>query len=417
MLLLNSQTRRRGIDGILVLCGTFAAPLAQWAVFFFVARVGGSGDAGHFALLFAVVTPVITGTNWGLRNGFITLQKRTSFADFVLLRFVGIVVASLIILTFGFLAGISFGMVVAMTLMKGADSISDLWFGRWQYQERLRPFGYLMIINGLVSVSCAATFAWLGFGSGWIVLGSAFGSIVTAVLAVLLDYRDVIAWRARGGYERHGALKRCGRILRDCSKICAAQVLAGAVVNVPTWSVAVTGSAQDIGRFAAAGYMISVGSLLGASLNSTVLGRYHSEMVSGGSDVVRRSVLRGTAAISFVGVAGVIAVWFFGVGLFTAVYGAGFAFTPTELCLIALAAALNPGTYLMNAALLAVNLYTAQLAVVAVALAGSAGVAVVGTLLGAPGFMLGAYTALVGSLLKFGMSGICLRRSATEAVV
>ena len=412
---MNSRQSSGGLPALSVILGTFAAPLAQWVVFFLVARVGGSADAGAFALLFAVATPLVTATNWGLRNGYITLIRRWPFADFVTLRIVGCLVASVLLVAFGALARLDSTMVAGVVAMKFADSMTDIWYGRWQRQQRLLRLGTLMVINGVASVGFATLFALTGFPSSWIVVGSALGSITALVGALTIDLRDILDWARGRGFGWVGAGARLQRILSDCWQICAGQVLAGAVVSVPTWAVGIFGSTDDIGRFAAAAYMITAGSLLGASLNSVLISRYHVSMTSGGVAAVQASVGRNNATVTVLGLLLVIGVGFLGESLFQLIYGAQFAFTAAELSIIALAAALNPGTYLMNAALLAVNSYAAQMFVYAAALIGSITATWVAASMSTSGFMIGAICALSGSVIKYGLSAAGLHRVARVA--
>lgn len=400
----------RGLPALTVIVGTFAVPVAQWLVFFIVARFGGSADAGIFALLFAVSTPLVTGTNWGLRNGYITLRRRSPFADFIALRVGGILVASGLIALFGAYARLDAGMVAAVIAMKAADSMTDIWYGRWQRRQRLMPFGILMIVNGAATIACATLFGLFGLPTAWIVAGSAIGSSVALIGALLLDLRDIIAWLRRGGFHWAGAVGRLSRILVGCWQICAGQVLAGLVVNVPIWAVAFFGSADDIGRFAAAAYLITVGSLLGASLNSVSIGRYHAAMTSGGAVSVQRSVRRGNILTTGAGLLVVVAVGAVGSQVFQVIYGSQFTFTALELILVALAAALNPGTYLMNAALLALNSYGTQMSIYAVALLGSVLIAGAAAGLQLSGFLVGSLCALGGSLLKYALSYVWMKR-------
>lgn len=407
--------KSRGFAEFLVLGGTFAAPLAQWVVFFLVARGGGSAQAGTFALLFAFSTPLVTAANWGLRNGYITLPNVSSFVDFLLVRVLGVVVAGLITVLFAVVLDLDLWMASAVIALKSADSMSDIWFGRWQRQQRLLPFGLVMILNGCITVGCALGFYLMKASGAIIVFGSSIGSLAAFAICIGLDAKTVVSWWSGSGRWLSGIGHRVSRLLRDCWQICAAQVLSGLVVNVPTWAVGFVGSKEDVGRFAAAGYMITVGSLVGSSLNSTVLGQYHSDMISGGSVSVKQRVKRGTVWLSFVGCIAVVFISVFGADLFGLIYGSQFSFSTLELVVVALAAMLNPGTYLMNAALLAVNLYGDQLSIVAAALVGSVVAAVVSAMVSVPGFLVGACSALVGSLVKFGLSGWRLGRIRRRA--
>lgn len=146
--------------------------------------------------------------------------------------------------------------------------------------------------RGSLCLVLLTLFALTGFPSSWIVVGSALGSITALVGALTIDLRDILDWARGRGFGWVGAGARLQRILSDCWQICAGQVLAGGVVSVPTWAVGIFGSTDDIGRFAAAAYMITAGSLLGASLNSVLISRYHVSMTSGGVAAVQASVGR-----------------------------------------------------------------------------------------------------------------------------
>lgn len=407
-----TQRAARSLPALMVTLGTFSAPLAQWVVFFLVARVGGSGDAGRLALMLAVATPVVTAANWGLRNGYITLHRRSPFIDFVTLRVIGVLIASVVLMGFGVCAGLDPGMVVAVTVMKAADSMADIWYGRWQHQQRLRPLGAAMIANGVFTVLLAAVAVAMGLSSVWIVAASAFGSILTFLGVLVVDTPAIAARIRSGGSSRGpvGSSRQLAWIVQECWQISVAQILAGLVVSVPTWAIGLLGSTEDVGRFAAAGYMITVGSLIGSSMNAVVIGKYRADAVSGGRRAVQRAASRTNLVVTAVGILGVGLVGVVGVPVFEAVYGSQFVFTTGELVVVALAAALNPGTFVVNAALLATNSYRRQLSIVAIALLGTLVAAGALGVAHAPGLLIGGVSALAGSLLKYGLSALSLGR-------
>lgn len=405
--------RFRSGHALLVMVGTFCGPAAQWLVFFFIARNSGSSAAGEFALLLAISTPVVTATNWGLRNGYITLSEERRFVDFVALRLLGVLIAGVSLSIFGILFALNLGMVFSVVLMKTADSLTDIWYARWQRSQNLAPFGWAMILNGVLTVFFGALASVSGLAAPWIVLGSAMGSVGTFAGVLFVD-REAILRGLRYGFMLSGARIRLQAIAASCWTIGLGQVLAGIVANLPTWAVGFFGTSADVGRFAAAAYVITVGSLLGASLNSVMLGRYRAEMISGGIRSVERAARRGTLLVTGVGLFVVVVLGVVGVQLFQLIYGGQFLLTRFEIIIVAAAAALNPGTFMMNAALLAANRYRAQLSVVAVALCGSLIVAATAGGFQAPGFLVGALCALGGSALKFVVSFGRLGQLATD---
>lgn len=380
-----------------------------------VTRVGGALGAGNFALTLAIATPLVTVANWGLRNGYITLRRRYPFSDFALFRGIGVLLSSAAIMVAGLAVQPDAVMVVAVVLFKAADSMLDLLYGRLQRAQQLAPFGMLMVLNGVVTASCAVVFGVVGATAAGVVSASSIGSIATLVVAAVYDRAHLGQWTQGRKPGAEGIGGRLWLIAVGCWEIVASQVLAVAAVSIPIWAVALFGGTDEVARFAAAAYMISLGSILGSSLNSTVIGRYQNLISTGRANLVVREARQGGMWVTIAGLTGVIIVGLAGPGVFSAVYGAAFSFSATELMVVAFAAILSPGSYLMNAALLALNSYRAQLYIVALGIAAMMITIAAGGLIATPGFMVGAGCALVGEVARFVASGCTLRRADLRA--
>lgn len=395
---------------ISVIAGTFAGPVSQWFVFFLVARVGGSAEAGRFALLMAIGTPIVTAANWGLRNGYITLKARYKFASFLALRVVGVVIASIALLLFGYFTYVPADLTIAVVLFKAADSLLDIWYGRFQRMQRLLPFGVLMIMNAVLSTLAAAGLA-MGTGSAaLVVFGSSIGSTVTLVAVIAVEWRCIWTNLHSDRIRLNEVRRQLWPVLRDCWQIGAGQVLAVVIVNIPTGVVGMVGSAHDVGSFAAAAYLITVGSVLGASLNSVSIGKFQHIDATQGHQPVTNLAFRGTVALTSVAAIAVLGIGVIGVDVFQFIYGSEFQFTTIGLLVVSAAAGLQPGTYLMNAALLAVNSYGAQMYILLAGILAAIAAVLLMIPLHISGFAVGAISALVGCIVRFAMSAYALRR-------
>ncbi|MDN6622359.1 MAG: hypothetical protein L0K70_01495, partial [Bifidobacterium crudilactis] len=67
----------------------------------------------------------MTAANWGLRNGYITLPHVSYFADYVVARILGVLVAALGIYLFGAIINLDPWMTLAVIMLKSADSMTD----------------------------------------------------------------------------------------------------------------------------------------------------------------------------------------------------------------------------------------------------------------------------------------------------
>lgn len=387
---------------VLVLVGTFVAPLSQWFVFWLLARSDGPGGPGEFATVMAYATPIFVASGWGLRNTCITIRRAYPFSSFLRLRAAGIMAGLILLACTGALVGLQPVMVVAVAIMKSADAVVDILYAPLQKSGRLVAFGSLMVLNGVVTSLAAGGIAICHAPAGVVVLGSSSGSLVTAVAAATATRRP----RPDGG--RAPAAGSLRRLTAASAPVAIAQAAAVLVANLPTWIVSGTGSAVDVGRFAGAAYILTVGSLLGSSLNSMYIGEYQSMVVTRGPSGLVTRVVRASGWILLCGAVCAVGVYALGPALLHLVYGGEFVYSPWFLVLMTSAAVLNPGTHVLNAALLALNLYRTQMRVVLWALALGAAVVVPCAVWSVPAVWSGAVSAAVTSGAKFVLSMRCI---------
>ena len=398
--------RRRSYASALVMLGTFLGPISQWMLFFLLARAGGSALAGEFAIIVAIAAPTFVLTNCGLRSGYITLKERYSYAAYFRIRVVSSLAGAVALVSIGLLIQLTVWFLLLIAFQKLFDALLDLEFAWLQRRRRNGAFGGIMTFNGVLTILLALSAVNFGLAAEFILGGSLVASAASFCVAFFVrkiaqaDEKYVAPADAPYLY-----------ILRACWAITLGQLLAILIVNIPFWAVSIGGTAEDVGRFAAAAYMITVGSLMGSSLNSVVLGQYQHLIAGNEYRRVASKAVRGSFLMLGVGLVLAVAIGLFSNEFFGLIYGGEFQFTAFELMLIAAAAALNPGTHLMNAALVAANSYTRQMYVVLCALIAALLAASIGLAMGASGFMIGAVSALIGSFVKFVFSAYSLRPS------
>lgn len=397
------------IGRALVMLGTFMGPLSQWFVFWLLARSGGPRAPGEFATIMAYATPVFVASGWGLRSTCITLREEHPFPAFLKLRILGLGVGLGLIVGIGVLLGLHPILVGAVAVMKIADGVLDLLYAPLQKNEDLLSFGMLMVLNGIVTAFGALVLAMCSSSPGVIVLGSSLGSVVTMVVSIPV-VRACTGWGGGKTPERRSG--ELAHLIAVSSPVAVWQVLAVLGANLPTWIVSLMGTSADVGRFSGAAYILTVGSLLGASLNSMYIGKYRTVVARSGSaelvpiaaDAVKRIVLGGVAASVVVFVAGVDAL--------SMVYGSGFEFSRSFLVCLTASAVLTAGAQITNAALLALNMYGDQMLVAICSLVLSLVVILPFWISGTGGGMwAGAVCAAVGSVTKIGLSWWYVRNS------
>ena len=200
------------------------------------------------------------------------------------------------------------------------------------------------------------------------------------------------------------------RLLRTSAPVAFAQILAVVLANTPTWIVAALGERSDVGRFAAAAYILTLGSLLGSSLNSMFIGEYQSIASRRGFYALLRRLRRATIGIGMVGAVLSVLAFFIGPFLLASVYGRDFSFSPWFIASLTAAAILDPGTYVLNAGLLALNAYRNQFLVVAWALGLTLACILLCYLGDAPVLWAGAAAASTANAAKIAFSALAIAR-------
>ena len=112
---------------MLVASGTGAVALSKWLLILILARAAGGTDAvGEYSSLLAIATPLFVASQLGLRTIFVSSRVVRSWHVYVVLRVCGSAVAAFALYVIGSVLQFEAGLVVALALVKVADSALDI---------------------------------------------------------------------------------------------------------------------------------------------------------------------------------------------------------------------------------------------------------------------------------------------------
>jgi O-antigen/teichoic acid export membrane protein len=167
--------------------GNMVYAASQWGMLVVLAKLGNPEMVGQFTLGLAVTAPVILFSALQLRQIQVTdVQQQYSFGDYLGLRLLCTAMSLLVIAMITFAAHYSLQtslVILVIGLSKAVESISDIFHGLFQYNERMDRIAFSLIIRGPMSL--------LALAIGVYVSGSALGGAIgltTAWLLVLLFY-------------------------------------------------------------------------------------------------------------------------------------------------------------------------------------------------------------------------------------
>jgi len=257
------------------LAGNFVYAGCQWGILVVLAKLGNPGMVGQFALGIAVCTPVLMLTNLALRAVQATdAERRYLFADFLKMRLVTTVLALLVVAAMvpiaGY-AGTTALVILAVTLAKAIEAVSDVFYGLLQQHERMDRIGKSMIWKGPTSLAAVGLTVWLTHS---VLMGALAMAGVWALLLFVYDIpsgaRVLPGWRAAGKpasgmLRRRSSLRPLVGLALLSLPLGVAQMLLSLNNNIPRYFVERYLGANDLGIFAALAYLLTAGfTVLGA---------------------------------------------------------------------------------------------------------------------------------------------------------
>ncbi len=328
--------------------GTAAYALAQWGMLVALAKIGSPEMVGVFSLALAIAVPVTTLTALSLRSVQATdAQTEFPFSSYFRLRAVAVVVAMLAI------AGLALGgryaagtaLVIAIVgLAKVVESVSDVYFGLFQKEERLDLIAKSMLMKGPLSlVVLSAALLWTK-DLVWGVL-----ALLATWLVILLFY-DVRngsrilarpglaapAGRAEGKFVLGRTERRLFWIALPLGFVTALGTLQQ---SVPRYTIESAVGLKGLGIFSAMLYLMNAGSMLVTALGQAATPRLAILFAGGDIPAFARLLWKLLLSGIALGLAGLLIAWAGGRELLTLLYTPEYAGYPRTF-LILMAAAL-----------------------------------------------------------------------------
>lgn len=342
----------------------------QWAMLIVIAKIGTPELVGRFALSFAVTAPVMMAANLNLRGMQATDARQAyGFGDYLALRLVSLSLAfaSIVALAVLVYPGETGLAIVIVAVAKGAESLSDVYFGFMQRHERMSLIARSHMIKGVASVLALAVGLRLGGTLPWAVAG-----VALAWIAVLLLYdvrragelaRAVGRPRLRPRWRRP-VLISLGRLALPLG---LAALLGSLLTNIPRLFVERLLGARELGFFAAAGYLIIIGARFMTALGESASPRLAEYHARGEQARFRHLLLRMVLLVAGVGAAAMAIVAASGEALLAVLYRPEYATQAGVLLVLILGAMLGYAAVLLQYAMTSLRALRVQPFVLAAA--------------------------------------------------
>lgn len=324
----------------------------QWAMLVVLAKLGTPEMVGQFALGLAISGPVIMLANLQLRAIQATDARRQfRFADYLGLRLTTSIIAALVIAAIGVIGGYRSEtalVILVIGLAKAIESISDVFYGFLQQQERMDRIAKARMIKGPLSLVLLGLFVAL--------TGSVFAGGIGLLLAwaiILLTYdipsaalihRELA--HASAGHEP-GALKprwsptTLARLIWLALPLGVVMMLISLNSNIPRYFLERYEGERGLGIFAAMSYLMVAGTTVVSALGQSASPRLAKYYAGGNASAFRVLLLKLVGIGLFLGVAAVLVVAVAGKPILTLLYQPEYAEKADVFVWITLAAGIG----------------------------------------------------------------------------
>jgi O-antigen/teichoic acid export membrane protein len=397
---------RRNFSWTLV--GNIVYSACQWGILVILAKLGNPEMVGQYGLAMAIATPVLALSSLQLRQVLTTDVKETvAFGEYLGFRLITTVLSLFVISGIAFSRRASMLVVMIMGVSQGIEMVSDLYYGRMQFQDNMDRIAKSMIMRGVLGVLAMLAGVYLTHSVLWGVIG-----LTLARAAVLVGYditkRTQLLPRELVGTAEAEALFRTdngilrprwtmgaqSELFRTSISLGVIAMLVSLLPNIPRYFLVGKMGERALGIFTATAFLVSTGNLIMQAMGQAAFVRLAK--LHGARDLAgfNKLLIRLLGLALVLGIGGVGVAIIFGRLLLTVIYRPEYAEHTDLLVTMMIAGALTYVGSVFASAVTSARAFNPQIPVLASAV--SAG-AIASYLLIRPYGLLGAGLAVVAT--------------------
>jgi len=272
--------------------GNFIYAACQWGMLVVLAKVGSPEMVGKFTLGLAVTAPIFMLTNLQLQTVQVTdVKQQYLFSDYLGLRLIAtglslVAIAIIIWLTnYGWETSL---VILLVGLAKAIESISDIYYGLLQQQERMDRNAISLMIKG--------TFSLLLLGLGVYLSGNLIWGLIGLIIAWIIA---LLTYDIRSSVLILHQIPRPRWHQKTLAKLTWLSLPLGLVMmlislnsNIPRYFIEQYLGKRELGIFAAIAYLMVVGNMVVSALGQSASPRLAKYYKAGNKTAFQLLVLQ-----------------------------------------------------------------------------------------------------------------------------
>jgi O-antigen/teichoic acid export membrane protein len=313
-------TLRHNFSWIFIGNAVYAA--CQWGMLVVLAKLGSPEMVGQFTLGLAVTAPVIMFTNLQLRAVQATDTKRQYlFSDYLGLRLCSTGLAMLLIAAIIITSGYGWEtslVILVVGLAKAFESISDVFYGLIQQNERMDRIAMSLVIKGPLSLLLLGIGIYISGSVIWGVVGLA---VAWAMVLVGYDLRSgALMLNQMAQLQPRWKLKKLVKLICLCLPLGFVMMLISLNTNIPRYFIERYLGERELGIFAALAYLMVAGNIVVDALGQSASPRLAKYYATGNSIAFRMLLLKLVGIGALLGGTGVLVALVAGRQILTLLY-------------------------------------------------------------------------------------------------
>ncbi|MBI4902863.1 MAG: oligosaccharide flippase family protein [Acidobacteria bacterium] len=293
------------------LAGNVFQAASQWMLVVLLSRLGTPLDVGRFSLGLAITSPILAATNLQLRAVQATdTEGKFDFGHFAALRVLGTVAFLVVTLLAVSLLRNDQGavfVVLAVAIVRSADSFGELAYGLMHHKERLDWIAHSQTAKAIAALAAMYVV--------FVASGSLLYSILTIatcqwVLCLAVDLPLMSASKPQAGLRPIWESAELFRLFRLALPLGATLLFGALNASIPRYFLKHCCGDRDVGLYSTMAYASIGGSLLVMAMGQALAPRMARAYVSNQREYRRLSrFLIGFAALAGILMVGISVVW------------------------------------------------------------------------------------------------------------
>lgn len=297
-------TLRRNFSWTFVGNAVYAA--CQWGMLVVLAKLGSPEMVGQFTLGLAITAPVFMFTNLQLRHIQATDAKQQYlFGDYLSLRLIstalGLALIAMITVAAGYRWEISL-VILLVGLAKAFESISDVFYGLIQQQERMDRIALSLMLKGPISLVMLSLGVYLSGNIIWGMVGLVVSWAIVAIGYDLRNGKSILKNTRRDTHNRelisdarlkfNWERKKLANLIWLALPLGFGMLLISLNVNIPRYFVERYLGERELGFFAAIAYLMVAGNMVVNALGESATPKLAKYYAAGDSKAFRKLLIR-----------------------------------------------------------------------------------------------------------------------------